>query len=70
MKDIVEKILKMTENDENIRRIDDVKSIGPVNAVAIVSEIRSIDQFDSALKFQSYGGKAPKMSGSGEERVM
>ncbi len=67
LKEIEEKILKLTESDENVRRIDDMKGIGPVNAAAIVSEIGSIKQFDSALKLQSYGGKAPRMSGSGGE---
>ena len=40
-------------------------SVGPINAAAIVSEIGNIEQFNSAEKLQSYGGKAPKMSGSG-----
>ncbi|MCL6089928.1 MAG: IS110 family transposase [Candidatus Thermoplasmatota archaeon] len=65
LKEIEEKILELTENDEDIKRIDDLKGIGPMNAAAIVSEIGDIDQFGSALKLQSYGGKAPKMSGSG-----
>lgn len=65
LKEIDEAILKMTEKDENVKRIDDMKGIGPVNAAAIVSEIGEISQFDSALKLQSYGGKAPKMTGSG-----
>jgi transposase len=65
LKEIGEKILKMTENDENVKRIDDMKGIGPVNSATIVSEIGDIGQFDSALKLQSYGGKAPKMTGSG-----
>ncbi len=65
LKEIEEQVVKLTEDDENVKRIDDMKGIGPVNAAAIVSEIGDIGQFDSALKLQSYGGKAPKMSGSG-----
>ena len=65
LKEIEKEILKLTENDENVKRIDDIKGIGPVNAAAIVSEIGGIEQFDSAPKLQSYGGKAPKMVGSG-----
>ncbi|EQB67165.1 MAG: transposase [Thermoplasmatales archaeon E-plasma] len=65
LKEIEEKILDLTKNDENIKRLDDIKGIGPMNAAAIVSEIGDIKQFESALKLQSYGGKAPMMSGSG-----
>ena len=65
IREIEEEILKLTKSDENVKRIDDMKGIGPVNAAAIVSEIGDIDQFDSALKLQSYGGKAPRMTGSG-----
>jgi len=65
LREIEEKILKIMESDENVKRIDDMKGIGPVNAATIVSEIGDIDQFDSALKLQSYGGKAPRMTGSG-----
>ena len=65
LKEIEEEILKLTENNENVKRIDDMNGIGPVNAAAIVSEIGNIEQFDSAEKLQSYGGKAPKMVGSG-----
>ena len=41
-----------------------MKGIGTVTAATIVSEIGSIEQFESAVKLQSYGGKAPDMSGS------
>ncbi|EQD58197.1 transposase, partial [mine drainage metagenome] len=56
LKEIEEKILKLAENDEDVKNIDDMKGIGPINAAAIVSEIGDIGQFDSALKLQSYGG--------------
>ncbi|OWP56613.1 MAG: hypothetical protein B2I17_05925 [Thermoplasmatales archaeon B_DKE] len=64
-KEIEDRIIKLTEDDENVKNIDDMKGIGPVNAASIVSEIGDIEQFDSALKLQSYGGKVPSMSGSG-----
>ena len=65
IKEIETRIFKLTGDDEDIRLIDDMKGIGPINAVAIVSEIGEIGQFKSALKLQSYGGKAPNMTGSG-----
>lgn len=63
--EIEARILRDTGDNEDVKRIDDMKGIGPVNAASIVSEIGSIGQFDSALKLQSYGGKAPNMTGSG-----
>ncbi len=36
-----------------------------INSAAIVSEIGRIEEFHSALKLQSYGGKCPDMTGSG-----
>ncbi|MFG1519383.1 MAG: transposase [Thermoplasmataceae archaeon] len=42
-----------------------MKGIGTVHAAAIVSEIGETDQFDSALKLQSYGCKVPMIAGSG-----
>lgn len=65
LNEIDEEIMNLTKSDENVKRIDDMKGIGPVNAAAMVSEIGDIKQFDSALKLQSYGGKAPRMTGSG-----
>ena len=65
LEEIKEKIMEATGNNEDVQRIDDIRGIGPVNAAAIVSEIGDIKQFDSALKLQSYGGKAPMMKGSG-----
>ncbi|OWP57082.1 MAG: hypothetical protein B2I17_02670 [Thermoplasmatales archaeon B_DKE] len=53
LKEIGERILKLAENDENGKRIVDMRGIGPLNAAAIVPEIGDIDQFDSALKLQS-----------------
>ena len=63
--EIEEKIIDATANSKDAKNIDDIRGIGPVNAAVIVSEIGNIDQFDSALKLQSYGGKVPMMTGSG-----
>ena len=65
LKEIEEKIIEATKDNEDVQRIDAIRGIGPVNAAAMVSEIGGIKQFDSALKLQSYGGKAPIMRGSG-----
>ena len=40
-----------------------------VYAASIVSEIGSIEQFDSALKLQAYRGKSPNIKGSGGKVV-
>ncbi len=65
MNEIQAKIIEATKDNEDVQRIDDIDGIGPVNAATIVSEIGPIEQFSSALKLQSYGGKAPIMVGSG-----
>ena len=65
LKEIEEKIIESTEGNEDVQRIDAIRGIGPLNAAAMVSEIGGIKQFDSVLKLQAYGGKAPIMRGSG-----
>ncbi len=45
--------------------VSDIRGMGIVNSASIVSEIGRIDQFGTALKLQSYGGKCPDMTGSG-----
>lgn len=65
IKKIEAKILDATKDNEDVRRIDDIRGIGPANAAAKVSEIGPIEQFASALKLQSFGGRAPRMKGSG-----
>ncbi len=64
LKELEDEIIRMTEKNDDVKRIDSIKGIGPINAASIVSEIGDIKQFDSALKLQSYGGKAPNMTGS------
>jgi hypothetical protein len=65
IKETEAEILDATKDNEDVKRIDDINGIGPMNAAAIVSEIGPIEQFASALKLQSYGGKVPIMVGSG-----
>lgn len=61
---IEDQTLKLIEGNETLKFIDDMRGMGTMNAAAIVSEIGNIKQFDSALKLQSYGGRAPNVSGS------
>ena len=65
LKAVEKEIETRSSGNEDIDHLTDMKGIGTVNASAMVSEIGSIDQFDSALKLQSYGGKCPDMTGSG-----
>lgn len=62
---IEKQTLKLVEGKETLKFIDDIRGMGTMNAATIVSEIGDIKQFDSALKLQSYGGRAPNMEGSG-----
>ena len=65
IKEIEAEIIDATKDSEDVKRIDDIDGIGPMNAAAIVSEIGPIEQFASALKLQSFGGRVPRMKGSG-----
>ncbi len=65
IKEIEAEILDATKDNEDVKRIDDIDGIGRMNAAAIVSEIGPIGQFSSALKLQSFGGRVPRMKGSG-----
>lgn len=49
----------------DVKNISDIHGISITSAAAIVSEIGDIKQFDSAVRIQAYGGKAPDMKGSG-----
>ena len=62
---IVKKIESMSGNNSDIDHISAIRGVGVVSAATIVSEIGDIRQFDSAVKLQSYGGKAPDLTGSG-----
>jgi transposase len=63
--EIEKKIMDAASDNKDVKNIDDMKGIGTVHAAAIVSEIGETDQFDSALKLQSYGGRVPMVAGSG-----
>jgi transposase len=65
MKGIENEIKSRSSGNEGIKHLTDLKDMGPMNSAIIVSEIGNIDQFDSALKLESYGWKCPDMTGSG-----
>lgn len=58
-------IERMAEGNTDIGNIADMRGMSVVAAASIVSEIGRIEQFDSALKLQSYAGKCPDMTGGG-----
>ena len=64
LKTVEKEILARSNGNEHIEHLTEMKGIGTVSAATIVSEIGSIEQFESAVKLQSYGGKALDMSGS------
>lgn len=55
----------MSEGNRAVEHLIDMKGIGKMNAVTIVSEIGDITQSHSVLKLQSYKDKCPAMTGSG-----
>lgn len=62
LKMIEKEIETRSSESEDIKNITDMNGMGPVNSAIIVWEIGHIDQFDSALKLQSYDGKCPDMT--------
>jgi transposase len=50
------------------RRVDEIKGIGPVAAVSMLSRIGPIQRFDSAEKLISFAGLAPGIRQSNETR--
>lgn len=65
LKETEDRIEKIGHGNIDIRNISDMRGMSVVAAARIVSEIGGIDQFDSALKLQSYAGRCPDMTGSG-----
>lgn len=51
--------------NKDVENISAIGGMSMVLAATIVSEIGNITQFQSAVKLQSYGGKAPNITGSG-----
>ena len=64
LSELDKEIIKRSENNQTVAYLSDIRGRGKVNSASIVSEIGRIEQFDSALKLQSYGGKCPDMEGS------
>ena len=62
---IENEIREWSSKNEHVHNISNISGISVISAAAMVSEIGNIDQFDSAMKLQAYGGKTPNMAGSG-----
>ena len=65
IQEIIKKIESMSANNSDIDHISTIRGMSVVSAATVVSEIGDIGQFDSPIKIQSYGGKAPDLTGSG-----
>ena len=65
LEEIGRKIESGSKDNEDIEHISAIRGMSVVSAATMVSEIGGIGQFDSAVKLQSYGGKAPDLKGSG-----
>ena len=65
LKDIEKEIINRSNNNQDVKNISNLKGIGIINSAIIISEIGNIEQFESALKLQSYAGKCPDIEGSG-----
>ena len=65
LREVEREIEARSSGNKDIDHLAEMKGIGITGAATIVSEIGKIEQFDSALKLQSYGGKCPDMTGSG-----
>lgn len=59
------KIYSMTENNTDVKLIDDIPGIDTVTAAAIWAEAGDMSQFESAEKLISYCGCSPGINGSG-----
>ena len=62
-------IRKRVADDEDVKRLDDIPGIDTVQAATIMAEIGNIDQFESAMKLQSYGGVTPSDYGSADSYI-
>ena len=65
LKRIDDEIRKKAEGRKDVRLLDDMKGVSTVAAASAVSEIGDINQFETAEKLQTYGGRSPKTEGSG-----
>ena len=65
LKRIDDEIRKKAEGRKDVKLLDDMKGVSTVAAASVVSEIGDINQFETAEKLQTYGGRSPKTEGSG-----
>lgn len=64
---IANEIKKRTDNNEEVKMIDDIRGIERVRAASLYCEVGSIEQFETARKLQGYGGITPKMLASAKK---
>jgi transposase len=62
-------IRKRVADDEDVKHLDDIPGIDTVRAATIMAEIGNIDQFESAMKLQSYGGVTLSDNGSADSYI-
>jgi len=65
LKNIEKEIISRSSNNGDVNNLTNLRGLGIINSAIIVSEIGNIEQFESALKLQSYAGKCPDIEGSG-----
>ena len=65
LKNIENEIISRSSNNGDVNNLTNLRGLGIINSAIIVSEIGNIEQFESALKLQSYAGKCPDIEGSG-----
>jgi transposase len=68
MQKVEMRILQLSIDWPEARRVDEIKGIGPVSAVSILSRIGPIDRFDNAEKLVAFAGLAPGIRQSNETR--
>ena len=65
LKNIEKEIISRSSNNGDVNNLTNLRGLGIINSAIIVSEVGNIEQFESALKLQSYAGKCPDIEGSG-----
>jgi len=63
-------IKEFTKEDERVKRLETIPGIGFITAIMMVAVVDEVGRFNSARRFSSYLGLVPKVSASGNVRVM
>jgi transposase len=63
-----EKLEKIVEHDEGVKRLTSVPGVGKVTATAFVAALDNVERFDDAKQVRSYLGLVPTESSSGEKQ--